>query len=94
MEGEVLVISGPRLCERFPLGVGETHIGRSPHSTIQLDEPVPPLPSRTLLARWRESPQLVEKVQQEGDMLRALLGRLSLLHREPLAVRRQVEVSS
>jgi two-component system response regulator HydG len=39
MEGELLVISGPRLCERFPLGVGETHIGHSPHSTIQLDEP-------------------------------------------------------
>lgn len=38
MEGELLVISGPRLCERFPLGLGETHIGRSPHSTIQIDE--------------------------------------------------------
>ena len=39
MEGELLVISGSRVCERFPLGAGETHIGRSSQSTILLDEP-------------------------------------------------------
>ncbi len=39
MEGELLAISGPRVCERFPLGAAETRIGRSPHSAILLDEP-------------------------------------------------------
>src|SRR5579863_10043146 len=39
MEGELLAISGPRLCERFPLGAGETRIGRSPQSAIQLEDP-------------------------------------------------------
>jgi two-component system, NtrC family, response regulator HydG len=39
MEGELLAIRGPRLCERFPLGAGDTSIGRSPQSTIQLDDP-------------------------------------------------------
>jgi two-component system, NtrC family, response regulator HydG len=38
MEGELLAISGPRLCERFPLGAGETRIGRSPQSAIQLED--------------------------------------------------------
>ena len=39
MEGELLVISGPRVCERFALGPGETRIGRSPQSSILIDEP-------------------------------------------------------
>jgi two-component system response regulator HydG len=39
MEGELLVISGARVCERFPLGAGETRIGRSPKSAILLDDP-------------------------------------------------------
>jgi Nif-specific regulatory protein len=39
MEGELLAISGARVCERFPLGPGETSIGRSPHCVIVLDEP-------------------------------------------------------
>ena len=39
MDGELLVISGARVCERFALGAGETRIGRSPHSEIHLDEP-------------------------------------------------------
>jgi two-component system response regulator HydG len=39
MEGELLAISGPRLCERFSLGGGEARIGRSPQSTIQIDDP-------------------------------------------------------
>jgi two-component system response regulator HydG len=39
MEGELLAIRGPRLCERFPLREGVTSIGRSPHSAIQLDDP-------------------------------------------------------
>ena len=38
MEGELLAISGPRLCKRYLLGEGETHIGRSPASAIQLDD--------------------------------------------------------
>ncbi|MGP0073735.1 MAG: sigma 54-interacting transcriptional regulator [Bryobacteraceae bacterium] len=37
MVGELLAISGPRLCERFPLAVGETSIGGSPQSAIQLE---------------------------------------------------------
>jgi transcriptional regulator with GAF, ATPase, and Fis domain len=39
MEGELLAISGPRVCERFALGAAETAIGRSSHSAIVLDEP-------------------------------------------------------
>jgi transcriptional regulator with GAF, ATPase, and Fis domain len=39
MEGELLAISGARVCERFPLGAGETRIGRSPQSAILLDDP-------------------------------------------------------
>jgi two-component system response regulator HydG len=39
MEGELLAISGARVCERFPLGAGETSIGRSPDSAILLDDP-------------------------------------------------------
>jgi len=39
MEGELVAISGPRVCERFLLGPAETAIGRSPHSAILLDEP-------------------------------------------------------
>ncbi len=38
MEPEILVVSGPRLSERFALGGGEMRIGRAPGSTIQLDE--------------------------------------------------------
>jgi two-component system response regulator HydG len=39
MEGELLAISGARVCERFPLGTAETSVGRSPHSAILLDDP-------------------------------------------------------
>ncbi|PWU03590.1 MAG: hypothetical protein C5B51_18810 [Terriglobia bacterium] len=39
MAGELLVVNGPRLGERFPLGSGEVRIGRDPKSTIRLDEP-------------------------------------------------------
>ena len=39
MDGELLAISGLRLCERFPLGTAETRIGRAPQSDIFLDEP-------------------------------------------------------
>jgi transcriptional regulator with GAF, ATPase, and Fis domain len=39
MEGELLAITGPRLCERFHLGGVETSIGRSLESHIRLDEP-------------------------------------------------------
>jgi two-component system, NtrC family, response regulator HydG len=38
MEGELLAITGPRLCERFHLGEVETSIGRSLESHIRLDE--------------------------------------------------------
>jgi two-component system, NtrC family, response regulator HydG len=39
MDGELLAISGSRLCERFPLGAAETRIGRSPESDIVIEEP-------------------------------------------------------
>src|SRR5580692_10516339 len=39
MDGELLAISGARVCQRFPLGAAETRIGRSPDSAIFLDEP-------------------------------------------------------
>jgi Nif-specific regulatory protein len=39
MEGEFLVVNGPRVSERFPLGASEVRIGRAPNSTIRLDEP-------------------------------------------------------
>jgi transcriptional regulator with GAF, ATPase, and Fis domain len=39
MDGELLVVSGPRLSERFSLGKGEVRIGRAPHSTILLEGP-------------------------------------------------------
>jgi two-component system, NtrC family, response regulator HydG len=39
VDGELLAISGPRVCERFSLGAGEVRIGRSPNSPICLDEP-------------------------------------------------------
>ena len=38
MEPELLVVSGPRLSERFALGDGEVRIGRAPSSAIHLDE--------------------------------------------------------
>lgn len=38
MEPEVLVVSGPRLSERYPLGSGDVRIGRAPGATIRLDE--------------------------------------------------------
>ena len=38
MEPELLVLSGPRLSERFSLGAEEARIGRAPGSTIRLDE--------------------------------------------------------
>src|SRR5689334_19527992 len=38
MEGELLVVSGPRVSERFALGPNEVRIGRDPGSSIHLDE--------------------------------------------------------
>ncbi len=38
MEPELLVMSGARLSERFPLSGSEVKIGRAPGSTVQLDE--------------------------------------------------------
>ncbi len=38
MDPEVLVVSGPRLSERFSLGPAEVRIGRAPAATIRLDE--------------------------------------------------------
>ncbi|PWU08459.1 MAG: hypothetical protein C5B51_07860 [Terriglobia bacterium] len=38
MEGELLVVNGPRLGECFSLGA-EVRIGRDPNATIRLDEP-------------------------------------------------------
>ncbi|MBZ5576966.1 MAG: sigma 54-interacting transcriptional regulator [Acidobacteriia bacterium] len=38
MKPELLVLSGPRLSERFSLGAEEVRIGRAPGSTIRLDE--------------------------------------------------------
>jgi Nif-specific regulatory protein len=39
MQAELIVVSGPLLGERFPLGPGETRIGRAPTADIQLTEP-------------------------------------------------------
>ena len=38
MQAELIVVSGPLLGERFPLGPGETRIGRAPTADIQLSE--------------------------------------------------------
>jgi len=38
MQAEFIVVSGPLLGERFPLGPGETRIGRAPTADIQLAE--------------------------------------------------------
>jgi len=38
MDGELLIVNGSRLGERFSLGPHEVRIGRDPHSTIRLDE--------------------------------------------------------
>jgi len=38
MQAELIVVSGPLLGERFPLGPGETRIGRAPTADIRLDE--------------------------------------------------------
>jgi Nif-specific regulatory protein len=38
MQAEFIVVSGPLLGERFPLGPGETRIGRAPTADIRLDE--------------------------------------------------------
>jgi Nif-specific regulatory protein len=39
MEGEFLVVQGPRVGDRFSIGPGEVRIGRDPRSTIHLEEP-------------------------------------------------------
>src|SRR5271157_1286516 len=38
MQAEFIVVSGPLLGERFPLGPGDTRIGRAPTADIQLTE--------------------------------------------------------
>jgi len=38
MQAELIVVSGPLLGERFPLGPGETRIGRAPTADIRLTE--------------------------------------------------------
>jgi len=39
MSAELIVVAGPLLGERFPLGPSELKIGRSPSSQVRLDEP-------------------------------------------------------
>jgi two-component system response regulator HydG len=39
MDAEFIVVSGPLLGARFPLGAGEVHIGRAPAAEIRLTEP-------------------------------------------------------
>ena len=39
MDAEFIVVSGPLLGARFPLGTGEVHMGRAPASEIRLTEP-------------------------------------------------------
>jgi len=39
MDGELIVVSGPMMGARFPLGAAEVKIGRSPSAAIRLDDP-------------------------------------------------------
>jgi len=95
MEGELLAISGPRVCERFPLGAAETRIGRAPHSAIFLDEPgvawdhcaVQPLEGRYRLLDRRtgtgtfvNGKRISEHTLEPGDQVS--IGETVLLYRE------------
>jgi two-component system response regulator HydG len=95
MEGELLAITGPRLCERFPLGADDTSIGRSPTSTIHLDEPgiawrhclVQPVGNRYRILDQRSGTgtflngkRIVEHELEPGDQVS--IGETVLLYRE------------
>src|SRR5580698_9873981 len=95
MEGELLAITGPRLCERFPLGAEDTSIGRSPDSTIHLDEPgiawrhcvVQPVGNRYRILDQRSGTgtflngkRIVEHELEPGDQVS--IGETVLLYRE------------
>ncbi len=95
MEGELLAITGPRLCERFPLGAEDTSIGRSPTSTIYLDEPgiawhhcvVQPVGNRYRILDQRSGAgtflngkRIVEHQLEPGDQVS--IGETVLLYRE------------
>jgi two-component system response regulator HydG len=95
MEGELLAITGPRLCERFPLGAEDTSIGRSPTSTIHLDEPgiawrhcvVQPVGNRYRILDQRSGTgtflngkRIVEHELEPGDQVS--IGETVLLYRE------------
>ena len=99
MEGELLAISGPRLCERFPLRDGETHIGRSPHSAIQLDDPgiawdhcvvqlsadrYRILDRRTATGTFVNGKRILEHTLEQGDQVS--IGETVLLYREEPAI--------
>ena len=99
MEGELLAITGPRLCERFPLVAEETHIGRSPHSAIQLDEPGVAwdhcvvlvsadrsriLDSRTGTGTFVNGKRISEHTLEPGDQVS--IGETVLLYRQESAV--------
>jgi Nif-specific regulatory protein len=98
MEGELLAISGTRVCERFALGAGETHIGRAPHSAILLDEPgvawdhcvVKPaadryriLDRRTGSGTFINGKRVLEHTLEPGDQIS--VGETVLLYREESA---------
>jgi len=95
MEGELLAITGPRLCERFPLGAEDASIGRSPTSTIHLDEPgiawhhcvVQPVGNRYRILDQRSGTgtflngkRIVEHELEPGDQVS--IGETVLLYRE------------
>src|SRR5271169_2489014 len=99
MEGELLVISGPRVCERFPLAEGATTIGRSPQSSILLDEPgvdwdhcvVQPsaeryriLDGRSSLGTFVNGKRISQHTLEPGDQVS--IGETVLLYREEPAV--------
>jgi len=95
MEGELLAITGPRLCERFPLRGVETSIGRSHDSHIRLDEPgiawhhcvVQPVGERYRIADRRSGmgtfvngKRIAEHMLEPGDQVS--IGETVLLYRE------------
>lgn len=105
MEGELLAITGPRLCERFPLGGVETSIGRSLQSHIRLDEPgiawhhcvVQPLGNRyrivdrqSGIGTFVNGKRIAEHMLEQGDQVS--IGETVLLYREEPAA--QVNTST
>jgi two-component system, NtrC family, response regulator HydG len=99
MEGELLAVRGPRVCERFPLGAAETGIGRSPQSAIHLDDPgiawehcVVQLSAdryrivdrRTATGTFVNGKRILEHTLEPGDQVS--IGGTVLLYREESAV--------